>query len=129
MKIYNKKLKNRSRILRKNLTDAERLLWSKIRKKQIKGLQFYRQKPIGNYIVDFYCHAANLVIEVDGGQHYKESGRKRDAIRDHYLETMGLAVLRFSDVDVLTNMEGVIQRICELLNEKNPPKSPFKKGG
>ncbi len=121
MKIYNKKLKNRSRILRKNLTDAERLLWSKIRKKQVKGLQFYRQKPIGNYIVDYYCHAANLVIEVDGGQHYIESGRKRDAIRDHYLETMGLTVLRFSDVDVLTNMEGVIQRIYERLNEKKSP--------
>jgi very-short-patch-repair endonuclease len=63
---YNKTLKEFSRNLRHNMTDAERLLWSKIRGKQLKGYQFYRQKPIGNYIVDFYCPKANIVIELDG---------------------------------------------------------------
>jgi len=64
---YNKELKGFSRTLRKNMTSAEKLLWSKIRGKQLKNCQFYRQKIIGNYIVDFFCPKANLVIEVDGG--------------------------------------------------------------
>ena len=67
---YNKNLMKYARELRKNMTDAERLLWSKIRGKQLKGYQFYRQKILGNYIVDFHCPKANLIIELDGGQHY-----------------------------------------------------------
>ena len=73
---YNKNLKKYSQKLRGNMTDAEKLLWSKLKFKQAKGLQFYRQKVIGNYIVDFYCAKVNLVIEVDGGQHYTDSGKK-----------------------------------------------------
>jgi very-short-patch-repair endonuclease len=73
---YNNKLKPFSRSLRSNMTDAERLLWSKIRWKQFKGVQFYRQKIIGNYIADFYCPKLKLVIEVDGGQHYSAEGRE-----------------------------------------------------
>ena len=70
MLLYNPKLKKYSQELRKNMTDAERQLWSKLRGKQLKGLQIYRQRIIGNYIVDFYCPKANLIIEIDGGQHY-----------------------------------------------------------
>ena len=93
------------------MTDAEILLWSKIKGKQLKGVQFYRQKIIGQYIVDFYCAAAKLVIEVDGGQHYTDDGRTRDAQRDTYMKGLGLKVLRFSDTDVLTNIEGVVEHI------------------
>jgi len=93
------------------MTDAEILLWSKIKGKQLKGVQFYRQKIIGRYIVDFYCATAKLVIEVDGGQHYTDDGRTRDAIRDAYMKCLGLKVLRFSDIDVLTNIEGVVEHI------------------
>ena len=67
------------------MTEAEKLLWSKVRKKQLKGYQFYRQKNIGNYIVDFYCPAAKLVIELDGGQHYSPKGKEKDKRRDAYL--------------------------------------------
>lgn len=74
MKPYNKNLKQASRNLRSNMTDAEQRLWQRIRRKQILELQFYRQKPILNFIVDFYCPAANLVIECDGGQHSTELG-------------------------------------------------------
>ncbi len=74
MKPYNKNLKQASRDLRNNMTDAEKLLWSRLRNKQILGLQFYRQKPILNYIVDFYCPAANLVIECDGGPNLRKIG-------------------------------------------------------
>ncbi len=112
---FNKKLKPFARELRKNMTEAEKLLWSKIRRKQLKGYQFYRQKNIGNYIVDFYCPAAKLVIELDGGQHYTPEGMQKDRERDDYLTNLGLTVLRFSDRDVFTNMTGVLQKIYEHL--------------
>ena len=108
---YNKKLKHVSQKLRGSMTNAELLLWSKLKGKQLKGLQFYRQKIIGNYIVDFYCAQARLVIEVDGGQHYTEAGRTADAERDRYLQSVGLRVLRYSDNDVLTNITGVVESI------------------
>jgi very-short-patch-repair endonuclease len=95
------------------MTDAERLLWSKIRAKQLKGYQFYRQRIIGNYIVDFYCPKAKLVIELDGGQHYSNEGLERDKIRDDYVSEQKLKVLRFSDRDVFENLNGVVERIYE----------------
>ena len=115
MPFYNTKLKTLSRQLRKNMTGAERLLWSKIRAKQLKGYQFYRQRIIGNYIVDFYCAKAKLVIELDGGQHYSNKGLEKDKIRDDYIKEQKLKVLRFSDRDVFENLNGVVERIYELL--------------
>ena len=112
---YNKELKHFARELRRNMTDAERLLWSRIRRKQLKGYQFYRQKNIGNYIVDFYCPTRNLVIEVDGGQHYTEAGRTKDKAREYYLVGLGLILLRFSDREVLTDTNGVLERIYQHL--------------
>ncbi|RJP70310.1 MAG: endonuclease domain-containing protein [Candidatus Abyssobacteria bacterium SURF_17] len=112
---YAGKLKNRSRELRKNMTDAERLLWSRIRGKQLKGCQFYRQKPVGTYIVDFYCPKGNLIIEIDGGQHYTSTGQQRDRVRDNYLNNLGLAVMRFSDREIFENLDGVVQTIWEKL--------------
>ena len=115
---YNKKLKQRARELRSRMTDAEVFLWSKLHRKQLYGVIFSRQKTIGNYIVDFYCPAAQLVIEIDGGQHYLEQAALRDAKRDTYLRGMGLTVLRFSNLDVLKCMDGVIGTIVKLLEEK-----------
>jgi very-short-patch-repair endonuclease len=97
------------------MTEAERLLWSKIRAKQLKGYQFYRQRIIGNYIVDFYCAKAKLVIELDGGQHYSNKGLEKDKIRDDYIKEQKLEVLRFSDRDVFENLNGVVERIYEIL--------------
>jgi very-short-patch-repair endonuclease len=110
---YHKNLKQRSRDLRKNMTDAERKLWSAIRMKQIRGLPFYRQKPIGNYVVDFYCPAAKLVIEVDGGQHFEAQNAEYDRRRDEFLKSQGLNVIRFTNLDVLKNIDGVVQTIIE----------------
>jgi len=112
---YNKGLKRVSQKLRSSMTNAELLLWSKLKGKQLKGLQFYRQKIIGNYIVDFYCAKAGLVIEVDGGQHYTGAGRTADADRDCYLQSCGLQVLRFSNSDVLRNIAGVVESIYACL--------------
>jgi len=74
---FNKELRQFARELRKNMTDAEKHVWSRIRRKQLKNSQFYRQKNIGNYIVDFYCPAAKLIIEIDGCQHYSDTRPKK----------------------------------------------------
>ena len=108
---YNKNLKILARELRKNMTDAERRVWSKIRRKQLKEFQFYRQKNIGNYIVDFYCPAAKLIVEIDGGQHYSENNTVKDEARDKFLCDLGFRVLRFSNSDVFKNIEGVVGEI------------------
>jgi very-short-patch-repair endonuclease len=108
---YNRDLKQRSRQLRKNMTDAERLLWAKIRLKQLKGYQFYRQKPVGDYIVDFLCPRAKLVVEVDGSQHLSDEAIEYDGTRDEYLNGLGLRVLRFTNSDVLTNIDGMVESI------------------
>jgi very-short-patch-repair endonuclease len=112
---YNSNLKVSARRLRGNMTDAERMLWKYIRKKQIKGCQFLRQRPIGKYIVDFFCPEARLVLEVDGGQHYIEEGIEADRKRELFLNKQGLKILRFSNVDVLRNIEGVIEEINNYL--------------
>ena len=108
---YNKSLKCYSRELRRNMTDAEKLLWSEIRGKQLKGYQFYRQKIIGNYIVDFYCSKSKLVIEIDGSQHYCVEGKEKDRARDDYMASMGIKVLRFSDREIFENLNGIVERI------------------
>ncbi|WP_245549477.1 MULTISPECIES: endonuclease domain-containing protein [Methylomicrobium] len=91
------------------MTDAEKILWSRVRRKQISGVQFYRQKPIGGYIVDFYAPQAKLVIELDGGQHFEPEQQYYDQQRTLYLQNQGLAVLRFTNVEVLKNIEGVME--------------------
>ena len=97
------------------MTDAERLLWSKFRRKQLKDCQFSRQRIIGNYIVDFYCLKAKLIIEVDGSQHYNEEGNRRDKAREDYLRNLGMKILRVPDTEVLKNLERVVEKIYEML--------------
>ena len=111
MLAYEKALKPLSRNLRSNMTDAETMLWSRLRSRQIRGKQFYRQKIIGEYIADFYCPKLQLVIEVDGGQHYTEEGKEKDRQRDKQMTEVGVRVLRFSDRDVLENIEAVMEKI------------------
>ena len=115
---YNPKLKERARVLRKNMTDAERKLWTSIRLKQLNNLQFLRQRPIGNFIVDFYCPEAKLIIEIDGGQHFTKEGQESDQNRDAFLEGLGLHVLRFNNHEVLKNSEGVVGEIIRFLNKE-----------
>ncbi len=99
-----------ARRLRRDLTDAERKLWSELRRKQT-GARFRRQVAFGPYILDFFSLGAKLVIEVDGSQHYAEKGRRKDKVRDAFLRGQGLRIMRFSDSDVLTNIDGVMQTI------------------
>ena len=106
-----------AKILRKNFTDTERLLWKYLRAKQMEGYKFRRQEPIGSYIVDFVCYEKLLVIELDGGQHTTE--KERDNERDIWFEGQGYKVLRFWNNEVLTNTEGVLEVIRDHLN--HPP--------
>ena len=100
-----------AKTLRKRLTDAEQLLWKHLRAKQIEGLKFRRQEPIGNYIVDFVCYERGIIIEVDGGQHAIE--KEKDEERDNWLKREGFKVLRFWNNEVLTNSKGVLDVIRE----------------
>ena len=124
---YNENLKQLPRQLRENMTDAERHLWAKIRMKQLKGYQFYRQKPTGDYIVDFFCPRAKLVIELDGSHHLVGEKIEHDRIRVEHLSSLGLRVMRFTNTDVLTHINGVIESIIENM-EKIPLSPPFPKG-
>lgn len=107
------------RTLRKRLTDAEQLLWSRLRMKQMEGFKFRRQQPIDNYIVDFVCFENRIVIEVDGGQHAAEN--IKDRARDSYLQQNGFNVLRFWNNEVLQNMDGVLEAIRENCLSRTSP--------
>jgi very-short-patch-repair endonuclease len=96
-----------ARSLRQRSTDAERKLWSRLRDRRLMGFKFKRQAPRGRYVVDFLCVEAALAVEVDGGQH-AEKRRQADRMRTAELEREGLTVLRFWNLDVLTNLEGVL---------------------
>jgi very-short-patch-repair endonuclease len=110
---YNKTLKQFSRTLRSNMTDAEQHLWFRLRNKQLGGVQFYRQKPLLSFIVDFYCPRAKLVIELDGSQHLEAEHQIRDAARDEELAKLGIKVLRFDDRQVLRETEAVVAVIYD----------------
>ena len=118
MQNYKKSLKPFSRKLRAEMTDAEQLLWSRLRRKQISGLQFYRQKPIAGYIADFYCAAINLVIELDGSQHYELEDKENDLARDSVMQSLGLQVLRFDNLQILNEIDGVMNKIVQVVEER-----------
>jgi very-short-patch-repair endonuclease len=106
-------MKLRARALRHAMTPHERMLWAALRKRRMAGLQFYRQRPIHGYIVDFYCPAAALVIELDGHQHSSCSAMAYDDVRTGILNALGLRVLRFPNHRLLTEWAAVLQEIRE----------------
>ena len=126
--VHNPELKSHAKELRKKGVLSEVLLWNQLKGRKMSGYQFVRQKPIGDYIVDFFCSKLRLVIEIDGESH---DGRFRyDAERQKFLESIGLTVLRFNDADVkrdLTNVLIAIEGWIETAS-KQPPSSPFVKG-
>src|SRR4030066_661126 len=106
---YDPKLKQRARELRKQGVLSEVLLWNQLKGRKMRGYQFMRQKPVGEYIVDFYCSRLQLVIEIDGESH---NGRfDYDMERQRFLESLGLTVLRFNDVEVKRDVENVVMAI------------------
>ena len=116
----------RARALRRNQTDAERRLWSRLRNRQIAGFKFKRQFPIGPYFADFVCLEPRLAVELDGGQHLEQ--QTRDAVRTEFLGRLGYRVLRFWDNDVLLRTDAVLESIHAALICPSPPPSPRKRG-
>jgi very-short-patch-repair endonuclease len=106
----------RSRELRREMTPAEKILWQELRGNKL-GVHFRRQQVIAGFIVDFYCHKVDLVIEVDGSVHEADEQKEKDTERDKVLSGMGLRVLRFRNEDVIKNLSGVSGRIRELISE------------
>jgi very-short-patch-repair endonuclease len=118
----------KARILRRNLTDAELRLWQALRYRRFAGHKFRRQQPLGAFIVDFVCLAQRVIIEVDGGHHTEQ--REYDAARDRWLRKQGFRVLRFTDAEVLTELDSVEQAIWEELEGSPAPQpSPVRGGG
>lgn len=117
----NLKFKERRRELKRNQTEAEKLLWAKLRNKQIHGIKFFRQFSIGAYVLDFYSPAIKIAIELDGGQHAEKENQEYDEIRSNYLRAQGIEVMRFWNNDVMLNMEGVLYKITEKSNPSQPP--------
>ncbi|MEA1925741.1 MAG: endonuclease domain-containing protein [Patescibacteria group bacterium] len=117
--IYNKKeLKGVRRKLRRNQTDAERELWKYLRRKQVGGFRFLRQYSVGNFVVDFYCAEKRLAIEIDGGQHAKDT-KEKDKTKEEYLKNKNIKIIRFWNVEVFNNIEGVLFKIREELGLDN----------
>ena len=125
MRGYSNNLKPPSRELRRNMTDAEQQLWFRLRRKQLHGVQFYRQKPIGPFIVDFFGPGAGLVIEVDGSQHLETEHLEKDRQRDQCLADMDLLVLRFNNREVLLETDAVVERIAEEVQRRKSPLAPL----
>lgn len=111
-------LRRYARRLRRDRTDAERKLWSRLRDRRLCGVRFRRQHPIGPFIVDFCSIEANLVIELDGGQHALQA--RSDAARTEFLRRQGYRVLRFWDNEALANIDAVLQRVVEALRHPLP---------
>jgi len=105
-----------ARELRQSQTEAERSLWAKLRNRQLEGVKFRRQQPIGPYIVDFVSFERKLVLEIDGGQHNEPATQQRDEERTAWLKGQGYQVLRFWNNEILKNVEGVLERIREALD-------------
>jgi cyclase len=101
----------RAENLRKRMTESEKLLWEKLKKYRRTGFKFRRQHPMGPFIADFYCHRAKLVVELDGRHHQIAEVKMNDEIRKSIINSWGINVIRFNNVDVLTNLESVVQKI------------------
>jgi very-short-patch-repair endonuclease len=116
---YEQYLKELARKLRQNMTLSEVLLWQRLKRKQMRGYDFDRQRPIDQYIVDFYCKDLKLAIEIDGSSHDGEEAKINDDIRQERLESLGVRFLRFTDADVKRNMEMVVVLIELWIDESS----------
>ncbi len=114
---YNPKLKQLAKELRKNMTVSEVLLWNELKQKRMLGYDFDRQRPIDEFIVDFYCKELMLAIEIDGISHYTEEAFRRDTERQKRLESLGVNFLRFDDSEVKNDINNVLRTIENWINE------------
>jgi len=112
----NPELLSFARKLRRETTNAEQLLWHLLRNRRFNGFKFRRQHPVGEYVLDFYCHEARLGVELDGGQHNEAGQRRKDEARSSFLAGEGITVIRFWNNDVLRETEGVMEELLLALS-------------
>jgi very-short-patch-repair endonuclease len=116
VKIFNKNtVKDKRKSLRKQMPPAEVALWQVLRNKQANGHKFRRQYSVDRYILDFYCPSAKLAIEIDGDSHFNESAAQADKIRQKSIEELGIRFLRFTNLDIYENLDGVFETILKHL--------------
>ena len=113
-------LKERRRELRRSQTDAEKAFWARVRNKQFLGMKFFRQYGVGPYILDFYCPAIKLAVELDGGQHNQDENREYDAARSAYLKANGIEVIRYWNNEVLCEIDGVLTQLEQKVGSYKP---------
>ena len=123
---YNPELKELAKELRRNMTLSEVLLWNELKQKQMLGFDFDRQRPIGNYIVDFYCKELLLAIEIDGKSHFNKYDY--DEKRQKELERLGVQILRFEDIKVKRDILNVLREIEYWITKNKPTPYPSKEG-
>ncbi|MCX5496109.1 endonuclease domain-containing protein [Kaistia dalseonensis] len=118
------RLRGFAKSMRKAMTEAELHLWMHLRRQRLRGFKFRRQVPIGPFIVDFFCAELRLIVEIDGGQHFDDEAVAADARRTAWLQAQGYQVLRFTNRDVVQNMDGVWAVLAELARQRRPKPSP-----
>ncbi|MBB2495455.1 endonuclease domain-containing protein [Aquipseudomonas ullengensis] len=114
--------------LRQDQTDCEGRLWQHLRNRQLAGCKFRRQFPCPPYVLDFYCAELKLAIELDGGQHFTDEALRRDAQRSEHLQTLGIRVIRFSNLEVLRQLPEVLGEVLRQLEGTTPHPGPLPKG-
>jgi imidazole glycerol-phosphate synthase subunit HisF len=112
---------DKARLLRNNMTDAEKILWEKLKDRNVFKARFRRQHPIGIFIVDFYCHEFKLAVEIDGEIHLKNEVIAYDDGRGHDIEKFDVKILRFTNNEVFTNLNKVIEEILKCVEDPEPP--------
>ena len=135
-KAFNRKTeKKRRQYLRKNMPEAEVILWSKLRRKQLCNIKFRRQYSVGPYVLDFYAPQIKLAIELDGDSHFTTEAKNHDRERDEYIEGFGIKILRILNPEIYENLDNVLEYIGRVIGERtevrdpkvdrNPPMSPL----
>lgn len=122
---YNPKLKTLARNLRNNSTKSEIILWQHLKGKQFMGFDFHRQKPIDNYIIDFFCNELMLAIELDGYSHTLDEVYVKDKKKESKLRELGIVLLRFNDIEVYDDIENVLRTIESYISEHTPNRYSF----
>lgn len=122
------KEKRKRQQLRHQIPESEVIMWSRLKNSQLTGFKFRRQTSIGRYVVDFFCPKAHLIIEVDGDSHFTDEAEAYDKVREEYLKSLGLTILRFTNLEVRTQLSDVLERIRNHLLIKTTPPRPKRAG-
>lgn len=113
--------KEKRRAMRNSMTPAEVILWSRLKSKQLLGCKFRRQYSVGVYVIDFYSPEVNLGIEVDGESHFRRGAQNYDRSRQDYIESFGIKIVRFTDTEVVGNIDGVLEALASEIEKRRGP--------